>query len=361
MPAKVVLDLEKLKDLYLNKQFDAKRCAKELDTSPQTILRNLKKLKIDIRNSHCRKNKEIDKDILYDEFITNKLTLLQIAEKYKITKGRVSELLALYQISFRDRKIIPTKEELYIKYSKEKQSLNDICNLYNLEYYEIKKLISNYNIQYNRNYSSLNKEMLIDLLLIQNKSIKETANYLNCSISHVNKYIKIYNIHKTPEQVKELRENSCLNKYGIKNAGGSKESQDKIYKTKKKNHTISTSKPEEQIYLLLINKFNDVKRQYKSKEYPFACDFYIYDLNLYIEYQGDWGHGSEPFDFNNITHVEKLNKWKRGMISGHPRYKTAINTWTIRDPLKRETAKNNNLNWIEFFTMKEFMNWYMKF
>lgn len=39
-------------------------------------------------------------------------------------------------------------------------------------------------------------------------------------------------------------------------------------------------------------------------------------------------------------------------------YKIAIEVWTIRDPLKRETARKNNLNWIEFFTLDEFMNWY---
>ena len=39
-------------------------------------------------------------------------------------------------------------------------------------------------------------------------------------------------------------------------------------------------------------------------------------------------------------------------------YKIAIEVWTIRDPLKRETARKNNLNWIEFFTMDEFMKWY---
>ena len=41
-------------------------------------------------------------------------------------------------------------------------------------------------------------------------------------------------------------------------------------------------------------------------------------------------------------------------------YNNAIYTWTIRDTLKRETAKKNNLNWIEFFNMKQFMDWYNK-
>ena len=39
-------------------------------------------------------------------------------------------------------------------------------------------------------------------------------------------------------------------------------------------------------------------------------------------------------------------------------YLRAINTWTISYPLKRKTAKDNGLNWLEFFTMDEFMKWY---
>ena len=32
-------------------------------------------------------------------------------------------------------------------------------------------------------------------------------------------------------------------------------------------------------------------------------------------------------------------------------YKHAIEVWTHRDPLKRETAKNNNLNYLEIFSI----------
>ena len=39
-------------------------------------------------------------------------------------------------------------------------------------------------------------------------------------------------------------------------------------------------------------------------------------------------------------------------------YNKAIFIWSINDVNKRETAKKNNLNWIEFFNMYEFMNWY---
>ena len=83
---------------------------------------------------------------------------------------------------------------------------------------------------------------------------------------------------------------------------------------------------------------------------------------MYIEYQGYWTHGEGlgPYDLNNEKHQKRLNLWNQKLNEGHKQYKSAINTWTIRDPLKRETAKKNNLNWLEFFTIEEFMKWYNK-
>ena len=63
--------------------------------------------------------------------------------------------------------------------------------------------------------------------------------------------------------------------------------------TLRKNNSYNKSKSEEKIYNLLLTKFNksDIIRQYKSDLYPFACDFYIKSLDLYIEYNGHWTHG----------------------------------------------------------------------
>lgn len=132
----------------------------------------------------------------------------------------------------------------------------------------------------------------------------------------------------------------------------------KSIQTKRANKSFNTSKPEEIIYQLLTDKFGiNIKRQYASELYPFACDFYIPSLNLYIEYQGLWTHGGEPFDKDNKKHLEKIKKWQN---SDSDFYSLAINVWTVSDPLKRETAKKNNLNWIEFFTIDQFMEWYNK-
>lgn len=137
----------------------------------------------------------------------------------------------------------------------------------------------------------------------------------------------------------------------------------KQYETKKKNHSFNSSTPEEKIKSIIVKKFPNFKYQYRSEKYPFSCDFYIPELDLYIEYQGIWTHGKisheilGPFNKNDRKHQEVLSIWQeKAKISKF--YKIAIQVWTELDPLKRETARKNNLNWLEFFTLDEFMKWY---
>ena len=131
----------------------------------------------------------------------------------------------------------------------------------------------------------------------------------------------------------------------------------KVNNTKRKNNTFNTSKPEEEIYKLLVEKFNKVERQYKSDLYPFNCDFYIPKLDLYIEYQGFWHHGLKPYNEKDQKCIELINKWKNKNTKF---YNTALKIYLIKDPLKRKIAKENNLNYLEFFNMKEFLEWYNK-
>ena len=61
------------------------------------------------------------------------------------------------------------------------------------------------------------------------------------------------------------------------------------------------------------------------------------------------------FDNTNQEHLNLLELWKN---KNTKYFNNTINTWTIRDPLKRIIARNNNLNWIEFFNTDEFDNWF---
>ncbi len=126
--------------------------------------------------------------------------------------------------------------------------------------------------------------------------------------------------------------------------------------TKRKNHTFNTSKQEEDLYKKLIDKYgkDDVVRQYKSDVYPFACDFYIKSKDLYIEFQGMWTHGKHPYNKDSEEDNLVLEQWKEKAKTSKF-YKNAIETWTVRDVKKRECAKKNNLNYLEFFTINYYI------
>ena len=149
-----------------------------------------------------------------------------------------------------------------------------------------------------------------------------------------------------------------LKEYGIKK--GRSKSILNMYKTNVIKYGMeqpNTSKNEDLIYKLLKELFEDVKRHYVSKLYPYHCDFYIPEIDLYIEYNGHWTHGKEPYIGTNEQNNTLFN-WNSKL---GPSYKKAIDTWTKRDVLKRKTAKDNGLNYLEFFTMDEFNRWFENF
>lgn len=178
--------------------------------------------------------------------------------------------------------------------------------------------------------------------------------------------------------------NSCLEKYGFKRASMSEDIKNKIFETNiekygnkctlnneavrekaertfRKNKSSSKSYEEMKILDILKTKFSDVKTQYKEYRYPFKCDYYIPNLDLFIEYQGSWVHGPNKynchckFDPQNEYHLEVVEKM---LLENSKYYDKVVNTWTQRDVLKRNTAKQNNLNYLEFFNMNEFNKWF---
>lgn len=162
---------------------------------------------------------------------------------------------------------------------------------------------------------------------------------------------------------------SCPQLTGINNGffgkHHSEETKAKIQKstqiTKKANNSFNISFQEEKVYQLLLTKFSNIVRQYKSDRYPFLCDFYVEDKDLYIECNFHWTHGIynhklyAPYDENNLEHQKLLKTWR---LKNTKYFNAAIKTWTIRDPLKMKTAKQNNLNYLVFYTLGDFESWF---
>jgi len=120
--------------------------------------------------------------------------------------------------------------------------------------------------------------------------------------------------------------------------------------TKRKNGTFNTSKQEDTAYHLLHFMYPHLMRQYKSEEYPFACDFYDPVSKTYIECNFSWTHGGHWFDPTNEDDIKRV-ECMRAKKSKY--YDNTIETWTVRDLKKRKCAEENNLKYVVFWTEEE--------
>lgn len=206
---------------------------------------------------------------------------------------------------------------------------------------EVKGKIKQTNLErYNSEYSFQSKEIKDKI-----KNTKEER-YGNSNYNNVEKARKT--------NITRYGVDCILKREDVVKLKNSEENKRKQYNTKKKNNTFNTSKIEKELELRLKEIFPDLKTQYKSEIYPFHCDYYIPELDLYIEYNGTWTHGFHFFDKNNQEDLNKLEEWKS---KNTKYYNSAIKTWTQRDILKLETAIKNHLNYVVWFNQEQAYEW----
>ena len=106
-----------------------------------------------------------------------------------------------------------------------------------------------------------------------------------------------------------------------------------------------SSQKEDEMYNDLKRYFKkyDIKRHYTdhrySREfdgYKYNCDFYIPELDLFIEYNGFFTHGPEPFDKSSPEHQAILKRYQDKNIS--------MRVWTDKDVRKVNVARKRLLN-----------------
>ena len=169
----------------------------------------------------------------------------------------------------------------------------------------------------------------------------------NLSNEHIQSQLNTWK-NKTQEEINKMIKigiDTKLKKYGNPRFNNRKKSDE----TKHKNGTFGKSVIEKKIIDWLNDNHIIFKYQYNTPEYPFNCDFYLPFYDLRIEIQGYFSHNTHPFNPNNKDDINKLNEWK-SLSKNKPQYNSAIKIWTIIDPLKRKTAKDNNLNYLEIFS-----------
>ncbi len=139
---------------------------------------------------------------------------------------------------------------------------------------------------------------------------------------------------------------------------------EKTNQAKRLHNTFHVSAPEDKAYALLCEKFGteNVKRQYSSEQYPFSCDFYVVQYDLYIEMNLYVSHGFHWFDANNSEDIQTLQKWQE-KSQNSKLYAKMIYVWTNLDLRKRQQAQQNDLNYVVFWKndLSDFLDWYNHF
>ena len=168
------------------------------------------------------------------------------------------------------------------------------------------------------------------------------------------------------EEIKNKAKETMLKRYGVeysmqipKNKEymsylmSSYEMQERRYNTMKRNHTFNSSSAEEELFLYIESRFPKVVRQYKDKNrYPYFCDFYIPELDYFIELQGYYTHGNHPFDPNSNEDLQLIEYYKKKYGEDCQ----PITIWSIKDVEKRDCAKRNNLNFKEVWSLEDGKN-----
>lgn len=331
-------------------------------------------------NKKLRKIENPYKEDLEYLYIELNLSLNEMSSYFNVSISTIRRLLSKY-------KIHKSLEKIEEKSKQRIQQLYGVDNVFQLDWVKEKSKDSNKK-KYGTDFACQNKEIKeqikkTTLEKYGKEYYTQTDEYMNrIQKTNQHKYgveyvlsspiirnkikqtcIERYGVEYISQldSWKEKCQNTCEEKYNYKTYIGSKEYYTKKndivkkqYETKRKNGTFGKSKEEDNIFNILKMRFSEVKRQYKSDKYPFACDFYIPEIDTYIEYQGFWTHGKEPY----IGTDEQKERVKILEAKNTKYNLKAIKTWTISDPLKREIAKKNNLKWLEFFNMTQFMKWF---
>lgn len=220
----------------------------------------------------------------------------------------------------------------------------------------------------------------------KNKSIDPCVRYYdaikNSDIVNNRNRIAFYNMDEDSKLLKQTTiKNTMIERYGVKNPYQIPAVRDKIdlvkraesiknrpiaekikskqkeYQTKLRNKSFSGPISKQELKLLTKIKSNypqyTIVQQYGDERYPFACDFYIKELDLFIEYQGSQFHQTHPYDPNNEDDVKLTNRLLEMSNKEHGNYYKAIyNNWTNKDVIKRNIAKENKINFEEIWNYK---------
>ena len=309
-----------------------------------------------LRNGKCRSSR-LQK--MYNHKIRYKNILEYLNNRYEDSFS-IPETIHRMLLNIEHHKKCPICGK-YVGFNRGK--FGDVCSIQCLPKYREEKTkqtcLKKYGVEYacaSKQAIEKRKRTLVERYGVEvpckSKEIKDKLEKTCIEKFGVNTYFKT-------KEFKEKSKISLLKRYGVDNAAyldktiinsHNIEACNKRNSTKRKNHTFNTSSTEDNIYELL-SQYYEVKRNWnKDPRYPWMCDFYIEEIDLFIECNFHWTHGGHPFDQSSIKDQVKLEQWKAKQTKY---YDNAIDTWTKRDVKKRNKAKEENLNYVELWSYKE--------
>lgn len=172
---------------------------------------------------------------------------------------------------------------------------------------------------------------------------------------------------------------TCLEKYGVENPYQSEEIKEKIRATNLKRYGVEYPMQNIEVrkkavttmynsgncssletYFESLLEAQGINYEYNyalDKRYPYFCDFYLPDTDTFVEINGYWVHGYHWFNKNDPKDIKTLNIWKE-KVKESKFYKYAVEVWTERDVNKRQTAQENNLNYIVLWNKDDIDRWF---
>lgn len=156
--------------------------------------------------------------------------------------------------------------------------------------------------------------------------------------------------------IRKKIEKTNLKKYGYTNPIFNSEVRQKSYETLIKNAKEQKSYQEDEVYEIVDSLFNSVKRHHMTQDFKYNVDIYVEDVDLFIEYQGSHFHNRRAFlgtdeDFEEVKKLEEKTEEHRIKTNKElTQYDNIIYVWTDLDCRKRQTAKENSLNYLEIYS-----------
>lgn len=128
----------------------------------------------------------------------------------------------------------------------------------------------------------------------------------------------------------------------------SRDLQDRTTASKRRNHSFNSSQPEDiglSLFQRVFGEENALHQYRQDPRYPFSCDFYIKSLDLFVEFNMHWTHGTVPYDEHNPEHTRLRDQWiEQAQTSKF--YRIAHRVWTQADVQKNKQAASAKINYL---------------